>query len=68
LKKIIVDSSASVGIIVRAKNPEEIFAEIKDDGYPIKLFQRLLNVIGGNWIGEAAKTDLGTSRHIYTRG
>lgn len=51
------DHAASVGIIFRKKNPRQIFLEIKDDGFPVKLFRRCLCIIGGNWIGEAAAID-----------
>lgn len=59
MKKQHVNHIASVGIIVRKTNPSQIFIEIKDDGYPIKAFRRNLCLIGGNWIGEASRHDLG---------
>ena len=52
-----VSNIAGVMIIFRAKNPAEIFIEVKDDGYPLKRFRRCLCPIGGNWIGERAKGD-----------
>ena len=48
---------SSVAIIARAFDPGQIFIEAKDDGHPIKLVRRTLCLIGGNWIGEAAKND-----------
>lgn len=57
MKKERVSNLASVGIIFRTANPSEIFIEIKDDGYPLKVFRRCLCPIGGNWIGEAGKRD-----------
>lgn len=59
MEKTPVTNIASVGIVYRASDPRQIFAEIKDDGYPIKLGRRKLCFIGGNWIGEPAKNDLG---------
>ncbi|MEK9173236.1 MAG: hypothetical protein AAB594_01525 [Patescibacteria group bacterium] len=55
-----VNNIASVGIIYRESNPAEIFLEEKDGGYPVKLFQNCLCPIGGNWIGEIAKSDKNT--------
>lgn len=52
-----VGSIASGVIVFRRENPSEIFIEVKDDGHPNKLVRRQLCVIGGNWIGEAAKYD-----------
>ena len=60
--KKVIDHIASVGIIIRAKRPNEIFIEVKNDGYPIKVFRRCLCPIGGNWIGESAKQDGNTLR------
>ncbi len=57
MKKERVSNLASVGIIFRASDPSEIFLEVKDDGYPLKVFRRCLCPIGGNWIGEAGKRD-----------
>jgi hypothetical protein len=55
-----INSISSVGIIYRKSNPEEVFFEIKDDGLPVKAFRRMLNPIGGNWVGEVAKSDQNT--------
>jgi len=60
LAKTSVTGIASVGIIFRAVNPNEIFIEVKDDGHPIKLVRRQLCFIGGNWIGEGARNDKNT--------
>jgi len=49
---------ASVGIIYRASDPSQVFLEIKDAGYPRKVFVGMGCLIGGNWAGEAAKNDL----------
>lgn len=57
--KISVTGIAAVAIIYRKMDPSQIFIEIKDDGHPIKLVRRQLCFIGGNWIGEDAKTDKG---------
>lgn len=38
----------AIGIIYRAKNPAEVFLELKGDFYPIKAFRRHLCLIGGN--------------------
>ena len=61
-----VNGLASVGIIYRAKNPSQIFIEIKDDGHPIKHARRKGCFIGGNWIGENAKEDK-RPYHTYRR-
>ena len=52
-----VNGLAAAGIIYRAKNPSQIFIEVKDDGHPIKHARRKMCFIGGNWIGENAKED-----------
>ena len=52
-----VGSIASGVIVFRREDPSEIFIEVKDDGHPTKLVRRQLCVIGGNWVGEAAKYD-----------
>ncbi|TSC75495.1 MAG: hypothetical protein G01um101430_337 [Parcubacteria group bacterium Gr01-1014_30] len=49
----------SVGIIYPRINPNRIFLERKTGDFPIKLFRHQLNFIGGNWIGESARTDSG---------
>jgi len=59
LSKTVIDHVAGIGIIFRKTNPSEVFLEIKDDGYPLKVFRRCLNIIGGNWIGEPARNDQG---------
>lgn len=48
---------AAVAIIYRASAPNQLFMEVKDDGYPNPFVRRKLNFIGGNWIGEAATQD-----------
>jgi hypothetical protein len=58
VSKQVVSNVSSVGIIVRATDPSQIFIEAKDDGHPIKLERRALCPIGGNWIGAAAKADV----------
>ncbi|HEY4510354.1 MAG TPA: hypothetical protein VJJ73_00775, partial [Candidatus Paceibacterota bacterium] len=50
---------SSVGIIYRGESPDEIFIEVKDDEHPIVYARRKLCFIGGNWIGEGAKSDRG---------
>lgn len=50
---------SSAAVMYRAANPAQIFLEMKDDGYPLKMMRRKLFFIGGNWIGEDAKTDQG---------
>ena len=65
MKKIAVNNTASVVIIFRQKNPAEVFLEIKDDKYPMRVFQRCLNIIGGNWIGEQALNDFGPLGTLY---
>ena len=57
LSGLVVGSIASGVIVFRRENPSEIFIEVKDDGHPVKLVRRQLCVIGGNWVGEAAKHD-----------
>ena len=49
---------AAVGLFYRATNPREIFVEMKDDGYPFEVFRNHLNMIGGNWINDAALSDM----------
>lgn len=61
-----INNIASVGIIYRASNPEEVLLEIKDEGYPVPQFRNTLCPIGGNWIGEAAKKDKNT-RETFER-
>ncbi|MDO8663275.1 MAG: hypothetical protein Q7K28_00325 [Candidatus Wildermuthbacteria bacterium] len=58
-ERTIVDHVAAVAIIINAGSPSQIFAEIKDDGLPIKAFRRTICPIGGNWIGQAARNDYG---------
>lgn len=50
---------SSVALMFRAANPAQVFLEMKDDGYPLKMMRRKLFFIGGNWIGEDAKADQG---------
>lgn len=52
-----ITNMASVAIIYRKKQPEEIFIEKKDGGHPVKLVRHQLCPIGGNWIGQDAKFD-----------
>lgn len=49
---------ASVGIFYRESNPSQILIEMKDDGYPVPLWRRMLCPPGGNWIGESATMDI----------
>lgn len=56
-QKIMGISSAAV--MYRAANPAQVFLEMKEDGYPLKMMRRKLFFIGGNWIGEDAKKDQG---------
>lgn len=58
--RVEVNHIAAVGILFPASNPRRIFIEVKDDGYPIKVFRRNLCPIGGNWVGEHAKADRNT--------
>jgi hypothetical protein len=50
---------ASVAIIYSMRNPTLLCIEIKTDGHPIVLVRRQLCFLGGNWIGENAKGDVG---------
>lgn len=50
---------SSAALMFRAANPAQIFLEMKDDTYPLKMMRRKLFFIGGNWIGEDAKEDQG---------
>ena len=59
-EKIKVTNISSVGIILRRRDPTQLFLEVKDDGHPINLVRRQLCPIGGNWIGDAAKADRNT--------
>ena len=49
---------ASVGIIYRVSDPRQVLLDLKSAGYPRKTFAGMGCLIGGNWIGEAAKSDL----------
>jgi len=57
MKKIPVNNIAAVSIISSAEDPSQIFLEIKTSDYPVKVFAGSLCLIGGNWVGEAAKAD-----------
>ncbi|MBI2033581.1 MAG: hypothetical protein HYT13_00570 [Candidatus Liptonbacteria bacterium] len=57
-KKPIFNNISAVGIIYRETNPRQLFMEMKDGGYPRKAFRWKGLCIGGNWIGEQAKSDL----------
>ena len=61
-----ITNICGVGIIYRKNNPKELFCEMKDNGYPIKLGRGQLCFIGGNWIGESAKSDKNPF-HTYCR-
>jgi hypothetical protein len=58
MAKVIVNNLSAVGIIARAKDPSQIFIDLKDDGLPVKAFRRTLCPIGGNWVGDGAKNDV----------
>lgn len=47
----------AVAIIFDQRDPTRLFMEMKDDGLPMIAFRRHFNFIGGNWIGEPAKSD-----------
>lgn len=66
MSKIRVSNICGVGIIYKQSNPEHIFLEVKDDGYPQKVMQRKMCLIGGNWIGEAARSDV-SPEHTFGR-
>lgn len=55
-----IDHIAGVGIIYRASDPTQIFADFRSDSYPVKIFRKNLYPAGGNWIGEAARNDKNT--------
>ncbi|MFA6354567.1 MAG: hypothetical protein WCX12_02710 [Candidatus Paceibacterota bacterium] len=57
MKRNTINHIASAGIIYPKNDPTKIFLEIKDKTYPIKKFRHSLCLIGGNWIGKAAKKD-----------
>lgn len=46
-------------VFYQASSPGNIFVEVKDGGYPVAVFRNHICCIGGNWIGEDAKSDLG---------
>ncbi len=52
-----VTNISAVAIIACIDHPDRILVEAKDDGHPIKLVHRQICLIGGNWVGEAAKKD-----------
>lgn len=56
-ERVTVNNISSVTIIARAAKRNQIFIEVKDDGYPLRVFRRCLCPIGGNWIGQAARQD-----------
>jgi hypothetical protein len=64
-----VNNVAGVGIIYRESDPSQLFIERKDNTLPMVAFRLGLCPLGGNWIGEAAKTDRNTwdifHREIY---
>lgn len=43
----------AVGIIHRAKNPQELFFNIKDATYPLVVWRGHICFIGGNWTGKS---------------
>lgn len=45
-----VSHCSSVLIIYRLSDPSQVFAEVKDFGYPVKVFAGGYCLIGGNWI------------------
>ncbi|MEK9173238.1 MAG: hypothetical protein AAB594_01535 [Patescibacteria group bacterium] len=52
-----INNISAVAIIFRKSDPSQVFIEMKDDGYPMAAFRRQLCFIGGNWIGENARSD-----------
>lgn len=56
-ERVRVDNIASVGLIHRQSDPNQIFIDLKDGGYPLKAFRWMLCPIGGNWIGHSALND-----------
>jgi len=57
MNKIPVNNICGVAIIYSKDDPSRIFLETKTSDYPVKVFAGSLCLIGGNWIGEAAKAD-----------
>lgn len=62
--KIKVSHIAAVGIIFTPDFPFRVFVERKTDDYPVKVFAGTLCLPGGNWVGEAAKTDASPSETL----
>lgn len=58
MSKISVNNICGVSIIYSAEDPSRIFLETKTSDYPVKVFAGTLCLIGGNWVGEAAKADV----------
>ncbi|KKU52685.1 MAG: hypothetical protein A3H69_02415 [Candidatus Sungbacteria bacterium RIFCSPLOWO2_02_FULL_47_9] len=55
-----ITNICSVGIIYNSSNPRQVFLDVKNSIYPVKIFRNMLCPIGGNWIGEDAKADRNT--------
>lgn len=53
----VITNCASVAIIYRKHDPSQIFLEVKNKGYPRKVFAKMGCLIGGNWAGTAAVFD-----------
>lgn len=54
-----VTNISAAALVYRLAEPFEIFAEFKDNTHPLKLVRNSLCLIGGNWVGESAKSDRG---------
>lgn len=52
-----INNFSAVAVIGNADNSDEILVEVKDDSHPLRLVQRQICPIGGNWIGTAAASD-----------
>lgn len=48
MSKEVFNSTSSVGIVYLRSNPAQVLIEMKDDGYPRKVFARAGCIIGGN--------------------
>lgn len=54
-----VNNFPTVCIVYRQSDPRQIFIEVKDDSLPMKVYREALCPLGGNWIGEEARSDKG---------
>ncbi len=57
MQKPSVGNISAAGIIYKESDPSQIFVETKDSGYPVKVFRNCICLIGGNYIGDGAKSD-----------